>query len=116
MEDAGDEETFSDPPSPSTSLSPPPGRSFFDGEGHVMFLEMMYQMLPYHYQSQEINRLTLAYFVISGLDLLNALDRVSFYIPISPHPPPLSLSLMSVFTMCARFKAKLHFLFEKDYP
>ncbi|PKI74708.1 hypothetical protein CRG98_005035 [Punica granatum] len=76
-EEAGaEEETFSDPPSPSASLSPPPARSFFDREKHVAYLEMMYQMLPHHYQSQEINRLTLAYFVISGLDLLNALDRV----------------------------------------
>ncbi|KAK4769478.1 hypothetical protein SAY86_027628 [Trapa natans] len=75
MEEA-EAETFSDPPSPSSSLSPPPGQRFFDRERHVMYLEMMYQMLPYHYQSQEINRLTLAYFVISGLDILNALDRV----------------------------------------
>jgi multidrug transporter EmrE-like cation transporter len=45
-------------------------------------MEMMYQLLPSPYETQEINRLTLAYFVISGLHLLSALDRV-----------PLSLSL-----------------------
>lgn len=53
---------------------------FFDKERHVTYLEMMYQLLPYQYQSQEINRLTLAYFAISGLHLLGALDRVcTFY-------------------------------------
>lgn len=49
----------------------------FQRDKHVAFLEMMYQLLPHHYQTQEINRLTLAYFVVSGLDLLAALDRVS---------------------------------------
>lgn len=82
-EEAGAEETFSDQPSPSSSLSPPPGWSFFDLERHVTFLEMMYQMLPHHYQSQEINHVTLAYFVISGLDILNALDRVKFHFSLS---------------------------------
>ena len=48
----------------------------FDRDRHVTFLEMMYQLLPSPYQMQEINRLTLAYFVISGLDILGALDRV----------------------------------------
>ncbi|KAL3717800.1 hypothetical protein ACJRO7_003016 [Eucalyptus globulus] len=70
----------SDPPSPSLSppLSPPRpfALTFFDRERHVTFLEMMYHMLPRPYQSQEINHLTLAYFVISGLDILDALDRV----------------------------------------
>ncbi|KAA8539447.1 hypothetical protein F0562_026139 [Nyssa sinensis] len=50
--------------------------SFFDKDRHIRFLEMMYQLLPSDYQGQEINRLTLAYFVISGLDILGALDRV----------------------------------------
>ncbi|KAG6404459.1 hypothetical protein SASPL_136707 [Salvia splendens] len=36
---------------------------------------MMYRGLPDPYQGQEINRLTLAYFVISGLDIFAALDR-----------------------------------------
>ncbi|KAG7540321.1 hypothetical protein ISN45_Aa07g005400 [Arabidopsis thaliana x Arabidopsis arenosa] len=40
-----------------------------------MYLEMMYELLPYHYQSQEINRLTLAHFIISGLHFLGAIDR-----------------------------------------
>ncbi|KAF5742667.1 Geranylgeranyl transferase type-1 subunit beta [Tripterygium wilfordii] len=48
----------------------------FDRDRHVTFLEMMYQLLPRPYQTQEINRLTLAYFVISGLHLLDALDRI----------------------------------------
>ncbi|KAF8395106.1 hypothetical protein HHK36_019047 [Tetracentron sinense] len=50
--------------------------SSFERDLHVCFLEMMYQTLPSAYQEQEINRLTLAYFVISGLDILGALDRV----------------------------------------
>lgn len=45
-------------------------------ELHVRHLEMMYDSLPSDYESQEINHLTLAYFVISGLDILNALDSV----------------------------------------
>lgn len=43
---------------------------------HVRHLEMMYDSLPSDYESQEINHLTLAYFVISGLDILNALDSI----------------------------------------
>ncbi|CAI0443091.1 unnamed protein product [Linum tenue] len=50
--------------------------SSFERERHLMFLQMMYQMLPHHYQSQEINRLTLAYFAISGLDIVGSLDTV----------------------------------------
>eukprot|EP00262_Sarcandra_glabra_P015816 TRINITY_DN496_c0_g6_i1.p1 TRINITY_DN496_c0_g6~~TRINITY_DN496_c0_g6_i1.p1 ORF type:complete len:432 (-),score=56.79 TRINITY_DN496_c0_g6_i1:286-1581(-) len=48
----------------------------FERDRHVCFMEMMYHMIPSHYQEQEINHLTLAYFVISGLDILSALDRV----------------------------------------
>ncbi|CAL1374480.1 unnamed protein product [Linum trigynum] len=50
--------------------------SSFEKGRHVMFLQMMYQILPHHYQSQEINRLTLAYFAISGLDIVGSLDTV----------------------------------------
>lgn len=49
----------------------------FDVEKHVRYLEMMYEMLPSEYEGQEINHLTLAYFIISGLDVLGALDRVA---------------------------------------
>lgn len=45
-------------------------------ERHLLFLEMMALGLPKEYESQEINRLTLAYFAISGLSILDALDRV----------------------------------------
>ncbi|XP_050387162.1 geranylgeranyl transferase type-1 subunit beta [Argentina anserina] len=48
----------------------------FEREKHVTYLQMMYQFLPHQYQTQEINRLTLAYFVVSGLDLLQALDCI----------------------------------------
>ncbi|XP_054823051.1 geranylgeranyl transferase type-1 subunit beta isoform X2 [Prosopis cineraria] len=59
------------PSSPSSHHS-----AIFDKDRHITFLQMMYQLLPPPYQLQEINRLTLAYFVISGLDILGALDRV----------------------------------------
>ncbi|XP_078436276.1 prenyltransferase family protein isoform X2 [Wolffia australiana] len=49
----------------------------FDRERHVFFMEMMYELLPSEYESEEINRITLAYFVVSGLDILGSLDRVS---------------------------------------
>ncbi|KAI3470719.1 hypothetical protein Pfo_027382 [Paulownia fortunei] len=48
----------------------------FERDRHIYYLEMMYQLLPSAYQGQEINRLTLSYFVISGLDILRALDRI----------------------------------------
>ncbi|XP_049404470.1 geranylgeranyl transferase type-1 subunit beta [Solanum stenotomum] len=49
---------------------------FFDRNRHICYLEMMLELLPSPYQSQEINRLTLAYFVVCGLDILRSLDRV----------------------------------------
>lgn len=48
----------------------------FDRDRHIRYLEMNYQILPSPYEGQEINHLTLAYFIISGLHILNALDRV----------------------------------------
>ncbi|KAM7265738.1 hypothetical protein ACFE04_003421 [Oxalis oulophora] len=51
-------------------------KQLFDRDRHVAYLQMMYQILPHHYQSQEINHLTLAYFVISGLYLLRAHHHV----------------------------------------
>ena len=52
----------------------------FDKERHMIFLEMMYQLLPSDYQPQEINHLTLAYFTLSSLDILGALDQVLLFI------------------------------------
>ncbi|KAF5179255.1 Geranylgeranyl transferase type-1 subunit beta [Thalictrum thalictroides] len=48
-----------------------------DRDRHVRYLEMMYESIPSDYEEQEINRLTLAYFVISGLNILNELDRIN---------------------------------------
>ncbi|KAL0666295.1 hypothetical protein Bca4012_028999 [Brassica carinata] len=59
-----------------TSPSQPPSSSNFDKDRHLVYLQMMYELLPHHYQSQEINRLTLAHFIISGLHFLGATDRV----------------------------------------
>ncbi|XP_048494874.1 geranylgeranyl transferase type-1 subunit beta isoform X2 [Beta vulgaris subsp. vulgaris] len=50
--------------------------SEFDRNRHVRFLDMMYDLLPSDYQSQEINHLTLAYFTLSSLDILGSLDQV----------------------------------------
>ncbi|KAK4353710.1 hypothetical protein RND71_025904 [Anisodus tanguticus] len=49
---------------------------FFDKNRHICYLEMMLELLPSPYQSQEINRLTLASFSVCGLDILRSLDRV----------------------------------------
>ncbi|XP_021295618.1 geranylgeranyl transferase type-1 subunit beta [Herrania umbratica] len=73
-EEEDEDETSS--PSPSALSSPPSRLRYFDRDRHVAFLEMMYNLIPQYYQSQEINRLTLAFFTISGLHLLQALDRV----------------------------------------
>ncbi|XP_047951820.1 geranylgeranyl transferase type-1 subunit beta-like isoform X1 [Salvia hispanica] len=48
----------------------------FEKDRHIYYLEMMYRGLPAPYQGQETIRLTLAYFVISGLDIFGALDRI----------------------------------------
>ncbi|KAL5167628.1 Geranylgeranyl transferase type-1 subunit beta [Glycine soja] len=53
------------------------GCEIMEKDAHVRFLELMYYMLPSPYESQEINHLTLAYFVISGLDILNSLHKVA---------------------------------------
>ncbi|KAK8514950.1 hypothetical protein V6N13_121896 [Hibiscus sabdariffa] len=90
--DIGVEDDEDRTPSPS-SISPPSSPpSYFDRDRHVAFFEMLYNLMPYHYQSQEINRLTLAFFTISGLHLLKALDRVdkdrvvSWVLSFQAHP------------------------------
>ncbi|XP_076917726.1 geranylgeranyl transferase type-1 subunit beta-like [Bidens hawaiensis] len=62
---------------PYTSPSEPvPVDQLFDRERHIRYLEMNYQILPSPYEGQEIIHLTLAYFIISGLHILQALDRI----------------------------------------
>ncbi|KFK36845.1 hypothetical protein AALP_AA4G179300 [Arabis alpina] len=73
-DDYNDDEEES--PSPSQSSPRPPISSNFEKDRHLLYLEMMYELLPCHYQSQEINRLTLAHFIISGLYFISARDRV----------------------------------------
>ncbi|XP_020264059.1 geranylgeranyl transferase type-1 subunit beta isoform X4 [Asparagus officinalis] len=48
----------------------------FDKERHVFFLQVMLDSLPAEYETQEINTLTLAYFAVSALKILDALDLV----------------------------------------
>lgn len=50
---------------------------FFDKNRHICYLEMILELLPSPYQSQDINRVTLAYFAVCGLDILCSLHRVS---------------------------------------
>ncbi|KAM0948272.1 putative protein geranylgeranyltransferase type I [Dioscorea sansibarensis] len=50
--------------------------SEFDKIRHVASMELMMEWMPSPYESQEINRLTLAYFAISGLAILGALDQI----------------------------------------
>ncbi|CAH2058715.1 unnamed protein product [Thlaspi arvense] len=54
----------------------PPSSANFEKDRHLVYLQMMYELLPDHYQSQEINRLTLAHFIISGLHFIRARDRI----------------------------------------
>ncbi|KAL8247693.1 hypothetical protein R6Q59_008909 [Mikania micrantha] len=60
--------------------SPPDNRGsedqLFNRERHIRYLEMNYQMLPSPYEGQEINHLTLVYFIINGLHILHAIDRI----------------------------------------
>ncbi|XP_061172532.1 geranylgeranyl transferase type-1 subunit beta-like [Saccostrea echinata] len=43
---------------------------------HIKFFERCLQVLPGRYSSLDTNRMTIAFFALSGLDLLNALDKV----------------------------------------
>ncbi|CAN8317305.1 unnamed protein product [Cochlearia groenlandica] len=72
-EEAAEEEEDTSPD--LTAESSPSSENFEKGK-HLVYLEMMYELLPYHYQSQEINHLTLSHFIISGLHFLGATDRV----------------------------------------
>eukprot|EP00124_Ichthyophonus_hoferi_P002010 Ihof_evm4s123 gene=Ihof_evmTU4s123 len=48
--------------------------SSFDRNMHIGYFKRCLKMLPSPYSSQEINRLTFAFFCISGLDVLNGLN------------------------------------------
>ncbi|KAL5973269.1 hypothetical protein ACLOJK_029919 [Asimina triloba] len=81
--------------SSSSSSSSLTAASSFTKDQHILFLQMMLRTLPPEYQEQDPNRLTLAYFAISALDILNALDPVSYQPTISLlyFSPSLSLSI-----------------------
>lgn len=107
MESGGDSSEAS-PSSPSSRSS-----EIFDKDRHVTFLDMMYQLLPSPYQIQEINRLTLAYFVISGLDILGALDRV-FVIPLFCSQESLAIQLYRTYELWVTL-SKMNFLLTRCY-
>lgn len=71
--------TMSNEDNDSSHSSPTNEDQSFDIDRHIRFLEMNYQLIPSFYEGQEINHLTLAYFVISGLHMLHAIHRVSFF-------------------------------------
>ena len=48
-------------------------------DDHINFMLMMLHGLPSSAQIHDPNRLTMAYFTISGLDLLNGLQQVSLF-------------------------------------
>lgn len=51
--------------------------SEFTHRAHVFyFRDALLEQLPSPYEPNDVNRLTLAYFAVSALDLLNALDQV----------------------------------------
>ena len=75
--------TMSNDDNDSSHSSPTNEEQSFDIDRHIRFLEMNYQLIPSFYEGQEINHLTLAYFIISGLHMLHAIHRVSFFNLIS---------------------------------
>ena len=81
------------------------GCEIMEKDAHVRFLELMYYMLPSPYESQEINHLTLAYFVISGLDILNSLHKVHTIILFLVFALPMPLLLLP----CSLFICNLMF-------
>lgn len=48
----------------------------FERDLHIRFFKQHLDLLPKPYGSQDTNRLTLAYFCLSALDVLNALDVI----------------------------------------
>lgn len=44
-------------------------------EAHIRYLKYCLNVLPSKYESQEVNRLTLAYFVLNSLDVTGQLDH-----------------------------------------
>ena len=48
----------------------------FDPDLHIRFFLRNLSCLPTFYESQESSRLTMAYFCVVALDLLQALDQV----------------------------------------
>jgi hypothetical protein len=52
----------------------PVGHAVFEKEKHLRFLQGCLRLLPSSYASQDPNRLTLLYFIVSSLDLFDALE------------------------------------------
>lgn len=61
--------------------------SDFTHQTHVLyFRDVLLRQLPCVYESSDPNRVTLAYFAVSALDLLNALDQVIGFLKFSNCP------------------------------
>jgi len=63
---------MSDTATPATPPAPPK----FERDKHLRFLQGCLRLLPSSYAAQDPNRLTLLYFVVSGLDVLNSLELI----------------------------------------
>lgn len=64
--------------SDASDSSPDSGsdQDFFNRDRHLCYLQMMLEVLPTYYQREDINRITLAYFAVSGLGVLGGLHLV----------------------------------------
>uniref|UniRef100_A0A8C3KF75 Geranylgeranyl transferase type-1 subunit beta n=1 Tax=Calidris pygmaea TaxID=425635 RepID=A0A8C3KF75_9CHAR len=65
------------PCSGESEPAPEPERLEFLRERHVRFFQRCLQILPERYSSLETSRLTIAFFALSGLDMLDSLDVVN---------------------------------------
>jgi hypothetical protein len=74
-----------------------------DKDLHVTFTHMMYHLLPNPYESQEINHLTLAYFVISSIDILDSLHLVLLFSFFHYSNIWTSISLLDLMIICFVF-------------
>ena len=85
----------------------------FSYRRHVeYFLDVLLEQLPSPYQESDPNRVTIAYFAISALDLLNALDQASDRLLKKGHESVISSTSM----ICSGFHVVTFYLNCEDRP
>lgn len=83
----------------------------FDRQAHIRFFKNNLKLLPEPYCREEVNRLTLAFFCLAGLDILNALqldeaerrraiDWVYSLQVLPAHSPPAAIETDDAIGMC----------------